>query len=175
MCLPTECFVCGSRSGSIAFLHVIQHRLSACKLIFPTNCLANDEFCNSDICDREFDAQVARTKMRPLPSGMITYNEAMAAFIISFGMTIGVTYFTLGATVTAAMFPVWVLSFLYPFAKRALWAPQVVLGFTTAACVLPPCVAVDPDTSNPKLPAMVFSAIFCWIVYLDLFYASQVS
>lgn len=106
---------------------------------------------------------------------MVTYAEAMIAFIVGLAVSVGVTYVMLGEGVTVTMGPIWGLSFIYPLCKRAIWAPQVVLGLTMAACVLPPWVALGNDTSSIYLPASLFGAIFCWLVYLDLIYASQVS
>lgn len=106
---------------------------------------------------------------------MVTYTEAMATFIFGLFVTFAITYSMLGAAVTTIMVPIWTLSFLYPFAKRAVWFPQVILGFTMAACVLPPWMTVDKDYRNVRLPGYLFGAIFCWMIYLDLIYASQVS
>lgn len=105
---------------------------------------------------------------------MVTYTEAMVAFIIGLALSLGVTYAMLGEDVTLTMGPIWGLSFIYPLCKRAIWAPQAVLGLTMAACVLPPWVALGNDATNAKLPASLFGAIFSWLVYLDLIYASQV-
>ncbi|KAK8074378.1 hypothetical protein PG997_009041 [Apiospora hydei] len=129
----------------------------------------------NDICDRDFDGKVARTRKRPLPSGMVTLNEAVTVFIAGLVASLGVTYVLLGQDVTLVMVPIWGLSFIYPLCKRVIWAPQVVLGLTMALCVLPPWVAVgniDSPGAN-LLPASLFGAIFCWLVYLDLIYASQ--
>ncbi|KAK4210217.1 UbiA-like polyprenyl transferase AtnF [Rhypophila decipiens] len=157
-------------------------------------------FCMwNDICDRDFDGKVARTKQRPLPSGMVTYPEAMVAFIVGFGLAIGATYAILGLDVTLAMGPAWVLSFIYPLCKRVIWAPQVVLGLTMATCVFPPWVALGGELAELpfagkffggalvtggqfevaggvrllNLPGNLFGAIFSWLVYIDLIYASQ--
>jgi 4-hydroxybenzoate polyprenyltransferase len=81
----------------------------------------------NDITDRKFDAQVARTRSRPLPSGQVTVRgallwmvtQALIAFciLISFGMP-------------AVLIGVASLGFvaIYPFAKRFTWWPQVFLG-----------------------------------------------
>jgi len=78
----------------------------------------------NDITDRKFDAQVARTRSRPLPSGQVTVRgallwmvaQALIAFciLISFGMP-------------AVLIGVASLGFvaIYPFAKRFTWWPQV--------------------------------------------------
>lgn len=130
----------------------------------------------SDICDRDFDAKVARTRDRPLPSGQVTLTEAVIVFIIGLAAAVALTYKILGSDVTAIMVPIWGLSTIYPLCKRVIWAPQVVLGLTMAMCVLPPWMAVRPHSGDAGLlPASLFGAIFCWLVYIDLIYASQVS
>lgn len=107
---------------------------------------------------------------------MVTLTEAVSVFILGLSAALGVTYRLLGADVTLTMVPIWVLSFIYPLCKRVIWAPQAVLGLTMALCVLPPWVAVRKDSGDAGLlPASLFGAIFCWLVYLDLIYASQVS
>ena len=81
----------------------------------------------NDITDRKFDAQVARTRSRPIPSGQVTVRgallwmvaQALIAFciLISFGtpaVLIGIA--SLGFVA------------IYPFAKRFTWWPQVFLG-----------------------------------------------
>ncbi|KAI0202480.1 UbiA prenyltransferase family [Astrocystis sublimbata] len=143
--------------------------------IFVSYATTHGVFCLwNDICDRDFDAQVARTKTRPLPSGMVTLSEAVSAFFMGLAITVAVTYNLLGESVTLNMVPIWGLSFLYPLCKRMIWAPQAVLGLTMAACVLPPWVALGNEyDGNLSLPTSLFGAIFSWLVYLDLIYASQ--
>ena len=108
----------------------------------------------SDICDRDFDAKVARTRDRPLPSGQVTLTEAVIVFIIGLAAAVALTYKILGADVTAIMVPIWGLSTIYPLCKRVIWAPQVVLGLTMAMCVLRPgsrawiCVCVRVQGSQ---------------------------
>ncbi|KAF5849294.1 hypothetical protein GGP41_006202 [Bipolaris sorokiniana] len=152
--------------------------------IFATYQITHCVFClwnsqgltnmTSDICDRDFDAKVARTRDRPLPSGQVTLTEAVIVFIIGLAAAVALTYKILGSDVTAIMVPIWGLSTIYPLCKRVIWAPQVVLGLTMAMCVLPPWMAVRPHSGDAGLlPASLFGAIFCWLVYIDLIYASQ--
>ena len=81
----------------------------------------------NDIADRKIDAQVARTRSRPLPSGQVSVTgalvwlglQALAAFAIL--LTFNGAAIALGL---AALLPVAV----YPFAKRFTWWPQLFLG-----------------------------------------------
>ena len=81
----------------------------------------------NDINDRKIDAKVARTKLRPIPSGSVSVKKAafwmvaqalMALFIL---LTFNTTAIILGFI---AILPV----AIYPFAKRFTWWPQFFLG-----------------------------------------------
>ncbi len=83
----------------------------------------------NDIVDRDYDAQVARTAARPIPSGQITVKQAwvfvVACCLISLGvlLTLGVLAVWLGVASLA-------LVAAYPFMKRITWWPQAWLGLT---------------------------------------------
>ena len=81
----------------------------------------------NDIIDRDFDARVARTRTRPLPSGAVSLRQA-AVFLIA--------QLTLGAAVLASLDRLAVLLGLfvlllvatYPLMKRVTYWPQFFLG-----------------------------------------------
>ena len=83
----------------------------------------------NDIVDRDFDAQVARTAMRPIPSGRISVKQA-------WGFVIGCSLFSLlillTLNLTAVLLGVGSLALVaaYPFMKRITWWPQAWLGLT---------------------------------------------
>ncbi|KAI6782837.1 uncharacterized protein J7T54_000980 [Emericellopsis cladophorae] len=137
-------------------------------------------FCTfNDICDRNLDAYVDRCKTRPLPAGMLSLPEAVVAFIAWMAVAYYMTLFTLGQPAVMAMVPVWVLSAVYPFMKRVIPFPQLVLGVVIGAAVFPGWAAITEtplDTwgglvAKDALP--LFGAGFCWVVYFDTFYATQ--
>ncbi|NQV20876.1 MAG: 4-hydroxybenzoate octaprenyltransferase, partial [Rhodospirillales bacterium] len=83
----------------------------------------------NDIMDRNIDAQVERTRGRPLPSGRVSVTAAVL--------------FMLGLSVTGLLilmqfnrFAIWVgfasipLVIIYPLMKRVTYWPQLVLGAT---------------------------------------------
>src|SRR5678815_258261 len=78
----------------------------------------------NDICDKDFDAQVARTKDRPLPSGEVSVFQAW----IFLGLQLLVGFAILLAL---PRFAVWVgaaslvLVFTYPLMKRITFWPQL--------------------------------------------------
>ena len=81
----------------------------------------------NDITDRHIDAQVARTRSRPIPAGQVTVRAALVWMgvqaLLAFGilLTFNLTAIALGIL---ALAPVCI----YPFAKRFTWWPQVFLG-----------------------------------------------
>jgi 4-hydroxybenzoate polyprenyltransferase len=83
----------------------------------------------NDIVDRDFDARVARTALRPIPSGEITVRGAWAFLVICALASLGILLslnllcFWLGVASLG-------LVAAYPFMKRITWWPQAWLGLT---------------------------------------------
>lgn len=129
----------------------------------------------SDICDVKFDKQVERCKVRPLPSGMLTVREAYVTLLAWIPVVYGVTYLTLGEAGVWTFTPVWALSTIYPFMKRVIPFPQIILGAVIGAAVFPGWASVNGDLSTLSQALPLFFATASWVVYFDLFYAEQVS
>lgn len=93
-------------------------------------CLMRGAGCAvNDIVDRDFDAQVARTALRPIPAGQISVKQAWA-FVAGLSLislcillTMNLTSVLLGALSLG-------LVAAYPFMKRITWWPQAWLGMT---------------------------------------------
>ncbi|HUF55816.1 MAG TPA: 4-hydroxybenzoate octaprenyltransferase [Thermohalobaculum sp.] len=124
----------------------------------------------NDIQDREIDAEVARTRSRPIPSGQVPVEyavlwmvaQALAAFLIL--MTFNLAAFILGIL---ALGPV----AAYPFAKRFTWWPQVFLGlaFNWGALLL-----WAAHTGGLSLaPVYLYLAGIAWTLHYDTIYAHQ--
>jgi 4-hydroxybenzoate polyprenyltransferase len=83
----------------------------------------------NDIVDRDIDARVARTALRPIPSGQISVRGAMiyiaVVSLVSLGilLTLGLPAILLGVASLG-------LVAAYPFMKRITWWPQAWLGLT---------------------------------------------
>ena len=83
----------------------------------------------NDVVDRDIDAKVARTAMRPLASGQISVRGALAfiaaSSLVSFAILVclGPLAICLGVASLA-------LVAIYPFMKRITWWPQAWLGLT---------------------------------------------
>jgi 4-hydroxybenzoate polyprenyltransferase len=81
----------------------------------------------NDYADRDFDAQVARTRERPLATRQIKPIEALLValllVLVSFILVLQLNTLTIKLSVVAL-----VIAALYPFTKRFFAVPQAVLG-----------------------------------------------
>jgi 4-hydroxybenzoate polyprenyltransferase len=83
----------------------------------------------NDIVDREIDAKVARSAMRPIPAGEISVRQAWA-FVVA--CCLAALAILLSLPPTAVLLGVGSLALVaaYPFMKRITWWPQAWLGLT---------------------------------------------
>lgn len=83
----------------------------------------------NDLWDRDYDASVERTRLRPLVTGAVTKREAfmLLAGLLVIGLCILLTMppMAIGIGVVSLLFVV-----TYPLMKRFTWWPQLFLGFT---------------------------------------------
>lgn len=124
----------------------------------------------NDITDRDFDAMVARTRSRPIPSGQVSVRgaaiwmgvQALLAFCIL--LTFHPMAISLGVLSL-------LLVTIYPFAKRFTWWPQVFLGLAFNWGAL---LAWTAHTGELKLPALLlYLAGISWTLFYDTIYAHQ--
>ncbi|HEY2751963.1 UbiA family prenyltransferase [Phenylobacterium sp.] len=117
----------------IALAEAMEHRLPNPGLLaqmFLGAALMRAAGCAyNDIVDREIDAKVARTALRPIPAGQIGVGQAwiflIACCLASFSILL-----TLPPTAVALGLASLVLVAAYPFMKRITWWPQAWLGLT---------------------------------------------
>ncbi len=124
----------------------------------------------NDITDRDFDAAVARTKSRPLPSGQVTVQQAtvwmvvqavLAAFIL-----FSYNWLAVGLGVASLSLVV-----IYPFAKRFTWWPQVFLGLAFNWGAL---LAYAAHAGNlPPAAIILYLSGISWTLFYDTIYAHQ--
>ncbi len=124
----------------------------------------------NDITDRKFDAQVARTKSRPIPSGQVSVRGALIWMLaqLAIGAAILLTF---NATAIALGVASLGLVAIYPFAKRFTWWPQVFLGFAFNWGALVAWAAHRGDLT--LAPAILWSAGLVWTLFYDTIYAHQ--
>jgi 4-hydroxybenzoate polyprenyltransferase len=124
----------------------------------------------NDVTDREFDARVARTRTRPIPSGQVSVRQAllfMAAQMLA-GFAILVSFNGFAIAVGAASL---VLVFSYPLMKRVTYWPQFFLGLAFNYGALLGWAAVAGSLDWPALA--LYLAGICWTLGYDTIYAHQ--
>ncbi|MBC58337.1 MAG: 4-hydroxybenzoate octaprenyltransferase [Confluentimicrobium sp.] len=124
----------------------------------------------NDITDREFDAQVARTRSRPIPSGQVTARQAAiwmgAQALLAFAILLTFNRAAIALGVASL-----VLVAIYPFAKRFTWWPQVFLGLAFNWGAL---LAWTAHTGALALPAVfLYLSGIAWTIFYDTIYAHQ--
>ncbi|MDP2193709.1 MAG: 4-hydroxybenzoate octaprenyltransferase [Alphaproteobacteria bacterium] len=122
----------------------------------------------NDIFDRSFDAQVQRTKMRPLASGALNVQEALLFMLLM--LLPGLCVFCwLSPESKMIAFIAFIGAMLYPLAKRVTHWPQLVLGLVFNSGVL---VAGYEHTALVNV-LLVYSAGIFWTLAYDTIYAFQ--
>ena len=104
---------------------------------------------------------------------MISYREAVLAFILELPLTFAVVYYTLGQPGLITFTPIWALSAIYPFLKRHISFAQLFLGLIIGGAVFPGWVAVTNDLAGLERAFPLFAATMSWVIYFDLIYATQ--
>ncbi|HXI88010.1 MAG TPA: 4-hydroxybenzoate octaprenyltransferase [Parvularculaceae bacterium] len=124
----------------------------------------------NDIVDKDFDAKVARTAMRPIPSGQISLGAAWA-FLVALCL-IGLAILLQFNPFTIYLgFGSLALVALYPFMKRFTWWPQAWLGlaFNWGALMGFSAVAGGLGLASWAL----YAAGLAWTLGYDTIYAHQ--
>jgi 4-hydroxybenzoate polyprenyltransferase len=124
----------------------------------------------NDIADRNFDGQVARTRLRPIPSGAIGVTQAVV-FLVALcliGLLILVQFNAFTVFTGAASL---VIVAIYPFMKRITYWPQAVLGLAFNWGALVGWASVHEALS--LAPALLYLGGVAWTLAYDTIYAHQ--
>ena len=124
----------------------------------------------NDLVDREIDAQVARTRSRPLPSGQVSPRGAFIFMLALCLIGLLVLLSFNGTTIWLGLGVIPIVA-LYPFVKRFSHWPQAVLGlaFNWGALLGWPAALGRLDW-----PAVVlYAGAVAWTVGYDTIYAHQ--
>ena len=124
----------------------------------------------NDILDRDFDARVARTRTRPIPSGAVSVRQA--ASFLALQLAIGAAVLlSLTKLAIALGFLVLLLVGTYPLMKRVTYWPQFFLGLNFNWGAL---VGWAAATGRIDLPAvLLYAGGICWTLGYDTVYAHQ--
>jgi 4-hydroxybenzoate polyprenyltransferase len=124
----------------------------------------------NDIADRHYDAQVARTRLRPLPSGAVTVPRAILFLVVQ--LTAGAAVlFSLNRSSVLLGCTVLGLIGTYPFMKRVTYWPQIFLGLNFNWGALLGWTAVTAALAWP--PVLLYLGGVFWTIGYDTIYAHQ--
>ena len=124
----------------------------------------------NDITDRDIDAQVARTRSRPLPSGQVTVKAALVWMAVQALLAAGILFSYNGLAVGLGVASLALVA-IYPFAKRFTWWPQVFLGLAFNWGALLAWAAHAGEV--PPAAVALYAAGIAWTLYYDTIYAHQ--
>ena len=156
--------ILGARGAGLALWLLFLFALGAV-VMRGAGCVVND------LWDRRMDAQVERTRTRPLASGALKPLDAVV-FLVLLG--------AMGLLILSLLdFPARILGvislapvILYPLAKRVTWWPQVVLGFTFGWAA-PMGYAAASGVFWSWSSLCLYAAAILWILGYDTIYAHQ--
>jgi 4-hydroxybenzoate polyprenyltransferase len=124
----------------------------------------------NDIVDRKIDAQVERTRGRPLPAGEVKLVEAFVWFVLQLAVGAAVLFklskFAGGIALLSLL-----LVAIYPTMKRLTSWPQLVLGLAFNWGALVGYATVTDTLDWP--PLALYAGGVAWTLVYDTIYAMQ--
>jgi 4-hydroxybenzoate polyprenyltransferase len=124
----------------------------------------------NDIVDRDYDAAVARTAARPIPSGRVSVGAARVLLVgLSLAGLVVVLQFNVFAMALAT--GSLLLVAIYPFMKRVTHWPQLALGLTFSWGALVGWSAVTGSLAAAAIA--LYAGAVLWTIGYDTIYAHQ--
>jgi 4-hydroxybenzoate polyprenyltransferase len=124
----------------------------------------------NDIVDRRIDAQVARTRSRPIPSGQVSLTGAVVFLVLQalVGLAVLLQFnpFAIATGITSLA-----IVAVYPFFKRFTYWPQIVLGLAFSWGALMGWAAAFGRFDPPAL--LLYAGSIAWVIGYDTIYAHQ--
>jgi 4-hydroxybenzoate polyprenyltransferase len=122
----------------------------------------------NDLADRKIDGAVERTKNRPLATGEVTPAEAVVLFaalsLIAVALVLTLDRYTQSLAIIGGA-----LTIIYPFMKRFIAAPQLILGAAFGWGV--PMAFAAEIGEVPRLAWLIWLTVVVWAVIYDTMYA----
>ena len=124
----------------------------------------------NDITDRDLDAQVERTRSRPIPAGQVSVPQAAAFLVLQAlaGLAVLLQFnrFAIGCGIASL-----VIVAVYPFMKRITYWPQIVLGLAFSWGAL---MGFAVTLGRIDATALVlYAGSIAWVIGYDTIYAHQ--
>ncbi|HVZ03458.1 4-hydroxybenzoate octaprenyltransferase [Hyphomicrobium sp.] len=124
----------------------------------------------NDYIDRHIDARVRRTASRPIPSGQVTPEAALAftaiMALVGLAVLLQFNWFTIWLSISSLL-----IVAIYPFAKRVTPYPQLVLGLAFNWGALVGWTAIKGSLDWPAVA--LYAGCVLWTVGYDTIYAHQ--
>lgn len=149
----------GANAGQLMLLMLLGATLTR-----AAGCIMND------LADRTLDAQVARTRTRPLASGALQPWQAIALLAVLLLLALGLALSLPHQVFMLALIALPMIA-AYPFMKRITWWPQVFLGLTFNLGALMGWVATGTPLGVPAFT--LYAASVLWTLGYDTIYAIQ--
>ena len=124
----------------------------------------------NDIADRDYDGKVARTRLRPIPSGRISVRQALVFMAAQLAVGAAILFSLNRASIVLGV-AVLALIATYPFMKRITYWPQLFLGLNFNWGALLGWTAVTGRLAWP--PVLLYLGGICWTLGYDTIYAHQ--
>lgn len=124
----------------------------------------------NDITDRNFDAAVARTRSRPIPSGQVTVRQAVIWMLAQMALA-GLVLLTYNRVTILLGLSSLGLVAIYPFAKRFTWWPQLFLGLAFNWGAILAYAAHSGAVTVASV--LLYAAGIAWTLFYDTIYAHQ--
>jgi 4-hydroxybenzoate polyprenyltransferase len=124
----------------------------------------------NDLVDREIDANVERTRNRPLASGRLKPRQAVTFLLleclVGLAVLLSFNWFAVATGFASLVFVA-----IYPFMKRITSWPQAVLGLAFAWGGLMGWAAIVGSLAWPAI--LIYAAAILWTMGYDTIYALQ--
>ncbi len=124
----------------------------------------------NDLADQTFDRQVARTRNRPLASGVLTGYQALLFLFALLIFAAGLLWFLNPLAVWLSPIAL-ILAVLYPFTKRVFHLPQFFLGLAFGWGVVMAWAATRNQLDLSVW--LLYGATVFWAIAYDTIYALQ--
>ncbi len=124
----------------------------------------------NDIVDRDLDAEVARTRTRPIPSGQVSVRNAKTFLVVQALVGLLVLLQFNRFTILLGVLSLATIA-IYPFMKRITDWPQVALGLAFSWGALMGWGAIFSGLA--WAPLLLYAGAILWTVGYDTIYAHQ--
>jgi 4-hydroxybenzoate polyprenyltransferase len=124
----------------------------------------------NDITDRDLDAQVERTRSRPIPAGQVSVPQAAAFLVLQALLGLVVLLQFNGFAVETGIASLAIVA-VYPFMKRITYWPQIVLGLAFSWGALMGFAVTFGRIDATAL--VLYAGSIAWVIGYDTIYAHQ--